>query len=55
MIISVDAEETSDKFQHPLMIKNSQQTRNERNILNLIKKENLQNTLQITTYLMVRK
>ena len=37
MIISIDAEKAFDKIQHPFMIKNPPQSRNRRNILNIIK------------------
>ena len=37
MIISIDSEKAFDKIQNILMIKNSQQTRCRRNVLNMIK------------------
>jgi hypothetical protein len=32
MILSIDTEKTFDKIQHPFMIKNSEETRNRRNV-----------------------
>ena len=44
IIVSMDVENTSDKIQHPLMIKTVNKLWTEGNFLNSIKKKNLQNT-----------